>query len=101
MLPWDAPREEVERLRPRAFILSGGPSSVYDEGAPQAPAYVFESGLPVLGICYGMQLMAHQLGGKVASSGQREYGHAIIHQSERTGVASPILEGLPASMPVW
>src|SRR3990170_1667133 len=63
LLPFDAPRETMEKLRPRAFILSGGPASVYDEGAPQAPSYVFESGLPVLGICYGMQLMAHQLGG--------------------------------------
>jgi GMP synthase (glutamine-hydrolysing) len=101
LLPHDAPREEIERLRPRAFILSGGPASVYDENAPQAPSYVYESGLPVLGICYGMQLMAHQLGGKVASSGAREYGHAVIHRSDTTDAESPIFEGLPASMPVW
>ena len=65
LVPHDAPWEQVERLNPRGFILSGGPAGVYDEGAPQAPAWVFESGLPVLGICYGMQLLAHQLGGKV------------------------------------
>ncbi len=101
LLPFDAPPEEIERLRPRAFILSGGPASVYDDGAPQAPSYVFESGLPVLGICYGMQLMAHQLGGKVTSSGAREYGHAVIHRSDTTSAEWPMFEGLPPSMPVW
>jgi GMP synthase (glutamine-hydrolysing) len=101
LLPHDAPREEIERLRPRAFILSGGPASVYDEGAPQAPSYVFESGLPVLGICYGMQLLAHQLGGKVTPSGEREYGHAVVHRSDRNDGDAPIFAGLPASMPVW
>ena len=98
MLPHDAPWEQVEKLNPRGFILSGGPASVYDEGAPLAPAYVFESGLPVLAICYGMQLLAHQLGGKVAPAPAREYGHAVIHQSAAAGA---LFEGLPASMPVW
>ncbi|MCH7512250.1 MAG: gamma-glutamyl-gamma-aminobutyrate hydrolase family protein, partial [Chloroflexi bacterium] len=107
LLPFDAPREEVERLRPRAFILSGGPASVYEEGAPQAPSYVFESGVPVLGICYGMQLLVHQLGGKVAPgaarpdgrASAREYGHAVIQRSGNSDVSTPLLEGLPASMP--
>ncbi|HWQ27414.1 MAG TPA: glutamine-hydrolyzing GMP synthase [Dehalococcoidia bacterium] len=98
LVPWDAPEEEVMRLRPRAFILSGGPASVYEEGAPMAPSYVFESGLPVLGICYGMQLLAHQLGGRVAPSDRREYGHAVVHQGDPP---SPLFDGLPASMPVW
>ncbi|HXF51910.1 MAG TPA: glutamine-hydrolyzing GMP synthase [Dehalococcoidia bacterium] len=98
LVPWDAPEDEVMRLRPRAFILSGGPASVYEEGAPMAPSYVFESGLPVLGICYGMQLLAHQLGGRVAPSDRREYGHAVVHQGDPP---SPLFEGLPASMPVW
>ncbi len=93
----DAPWERIEKLNPRGFILSGGPSSVYDEGAPAAPPWVFESGLPVLGICYGMNLLAHQLGGQVAPAPTREYGHAIIRQ----GLDAPIFEGLPASMPVW
>ena len=98
LVPWDAPEDEVMRLRPRAFILSGGPASVYEAGAPMAPSYVFESGLPVLGICYGMQLLAHQLGGRVAPSDRREYGHAVVHQGDPP---SPLFEGLPPSMPVW
>lgn len=98
LVPWDAPEQDVLRLRPRAFILSGGPASVYEEGAPMAPSYVFESGLPILGICYGMQLLAHQLGGRVAPSDRREYGHAIVHQGDPP---SPLFDGLPASMPVW
>jgi len=130
LLPFDAPWERVQRLNPRGFILSGGPASVYDPGAPQAPAYVFESGLPVLGICYGMQLLAHQLGGRVAPSPAREYGHAVIHWStaaefepeaplpdslshahpksveglphEQAGARSAsFLSSLPPSMPVW
>src|ERR1043166_8577398 len=66
LLPHDVPWEQVERLAPRGFVLSGGPASVYDTDAPLAPEWVFKSGLPVLGICYGMQLLAHQLGGRVA-----------------------------------
>ncbi|MBI1884849.1 MAG: glutamine-hydrolyzing GMP synthase [Chloroflexi bacterium] len=98
LVPWDAPWERVRALNPRDFILSGGPASVYDRDAPLAPAYVFETGLPVLGICYGMQLLAHQLGGRVAPSQQREYGHALI----RTGdTDSPLFAGLPMSFPVW
>jgi GMP synthase (glutamine-hydrolysing) len=69
-----------------------------DDGAPTAPAYVFESGLPVLGICYGMQLLAHQLGGRVAPGQRREYGPAMIYQADRD---APIFEGLPSPMPVW
>jgi GMP synthase (glutamine-hydrolysing) len=100
LLPHDAPLSAIEALKPKGFILSGGPNSVYDKGAPAAPAYVFERGVPVLGICYGMQLLAHQLGGKVAASGQREYGPAVIHRKEN-GAGPEILEGLPESMPVW
>ncbi|MCH8850385.1 MAG: glutamine-hydrolyzing GMP synthase [Chloroflexi bacterium] len=101
LLPHDAPQEQVEKLRPRAFILSGGPASVYDEGAPRVPDYVFESGLPVLGICYGMHAMAQQLGGKVTSGSAKEYGHAVVHRSDRTDTSSALFEGLPASLPVW
>ncbi|MCH8994811.1 MAG: glutamine-hydrolyzing GMP synthase [Chloroflexi bacterium] len=101
LLPYDAPREQVERLRPRAFILSGGPASVYDEGAPQAPSYVFESGLPVLGICYGMQLLVQEFGGKVAPDSTREYGHAVVHKSDPADASARILDKLPDSMQVW
>lgn len=76
LLPWDAPVDRVMRLNPKGFILSGGPASVYQAGAPQAPGYVLQSGLPVLGICYGMQALTHALGGQVAPSLEREYGYA-------------------------
>ncbi len=98
LVPFDAPWEDVQKLNPRGIILSGGPASVYDEGAPLAPTYVFDSGLPVLGICYGMNLIAHQLGGRVAPSPEREYGHAVIYQGDSPG---EVFAGLPASMPVW
>jgi GMP synthase (glutamine-hydrolysing) len=94
----DAPWENVAPLRPKGFILSGGPSSVYEPDAPQAAAYIYESRLPVLGICYGMQLLAHQLGGKVARGVKREYGLAVLHQNLTN---SPLFAGLPPEMPVW
>lgn len=97
LLPYDAPWERVAALQPRGFILSGGPGSVYQPGAPLAPAYVFDSGLPVLGICYGMQVITHQLGGKVALGTSREYGHAMLHQSSD----SPLFADLSSSLPVW
>jgi len=78
LFAWDAPAENVMALRPRGFILSGGPNSVYDAGAPALPDYVLASGLPVLGICYGMQLLAHALGGVVAPATHREYGQADV-----------------------
>jgi GMP synthase (glutamine-hydrolysing) len=79
LLPWNVVPERVQALRPKGFILSGGPNSVYEPGAPQVPAYVFESGLPILGICYGMQALTHALGGSVASSSEREYGFATVN----------------------
>ena len=78
LFPFDAAPEEVLALHPKGIILSGGPASVYDPGAPRLPAYVSQSGLPVLGICYGMQLMTHALGGRVAGSNEREYGPAVV-----------------------
>jgi GMP synthase (glutamine-hydrolysing) len=78
LLSWRTPAAEVLALRPKGFILSGGPNSVYDENAPLLPDYVLDSGLPVLGICYGMQLLAHRLGGQVAGSQKREYGQADL-----------------------
>lgn len=98
VLPYDAPWQKVASFKPRGFIFSGGPGSVYEPGAPLAPAYIYETHLPILGICYGMQVLAHQLGGRVALGTRREYGHAILHQGD---VESPIFANLPASMPVW
>jgi GMP synthase (glutamine-hydrolysing) len=98
VMPYDAAWDKVASLRPKGFILSGGPSSVYEPNAPQAQAYVYESRLPVLGICYGMQLLAHQLGGKVAPGTRREYGLAVLHQNS---VSTRLFDGLSPEMPVW
>lgn len=78
LLSWRTPAKTVLALNPKGFILSGGPNSVYDPNAPTLPDYVLDSGVPVLGICYGMQLLAHKLGGQVALSQRREYGPAIL-----------------------
>ena len=100
----DVDWDHVKSLNPKGIVLSGGPASVYDEDAPLAPAGVFDCGLPVLGICYGMQAMVHQLGGTVAESQKREYGHAVLHQNASMDFytdSQRLLEGLPASLPVW
>ena len=86
ILPCTTPFEEIEKRAPRAIILSGGPASVYEEGAPSLDTRVFELGLPVLGICYGMQLMAHLLGGKVARADKREFGLAQVTIEQNDGI---------------
>jgi GMP synthase (glutamine-hydrolysing) len=78
LFPWDAPAETVLAIKPKGFILSGGPKSVYEPNAPYIQKYIFDSGLPILGICYGMQALTHALGGQVDASAQREYGPAEI-----------------------
>jgi len=98
VLPHDTPWEKIAPLNPKGFILSGGPASVYAKDAPMAPSYVYESGLPVLGICYGMQVITKQLGGQVTPGTKHEYGHAILHLSK---VDSPLFADLPDSTPVW
>ena len=98
IIPHTADWESVARLNPKGVILSGGPASVYDPDAPLAPAWVYDSGIPVLGICYGMQVMAHQLGGEVAPSARKEYGRAVMEQIPNS---EPLFQGLPSSMPVW
>ncbi len=90
LFSWRTPAEVILEHKPKGFILSGGPNSVYDPQAPTLPDYVLDSGVPVLGICYGMQLMADRLGGRVASSQKREYGPAILQVD---AVASPIFAG--------
>ncbi|NUM45684.1 MAG: glutamine-hydrolyzing GMP synthase [Anaerolineales bacterium] len=89
LFPWNAPAEKVLALKPRGFILSGGPASVYEPGAPFVPQYVLDSGLPILGICYGMQALTHALGGKVAPSTHREFGHAQIETTTPNPLLSP------------
>ncbi|MGE0135557.1 MAG: glutamine-hydrolyzing GMP synthase [Dehalococcoidia bacterium] len=98
LVPWDTKPEDLNHLRVKGFVLSGGPASVYEEGAPTLSPYVIASKLPVLGICYGMQLLAHTLGGRVVPASVREYGHAVITLSDSS---NPLLRGLPSSMPVW
>ena len=98
MVPWDTPPEKLSHLKVKAFVLSGGPSSVYDDGAPSLPPYVLGSGVPVLGICYGMQLLAHALGGKVDPAPAREYGHAVLRVAEGE---HPLFKGLTSDLAVW
>jgi GMP synthase (glutamine-hydrolysing) len=97
LLPWDTPAEEVAALRPCGVILSGGPASVYEIGAPTLPDWVLQSEIPVLGICYGMQLIANALAGTVESAERREYGPASIS----VVAPSPLFKGLPDSLEVW
>lgn len=78
LFPWDAPKELILSIDPGAFILSGGPDSVYEAGAPFLQDFILDTGLPILGICYGMQALTHKLGGKVDPSNQREYGKAFV-----------------------
>jgi GMP synthase (glutamine-hydrolysing) len=98
ILPFDTSAAELTRRKPAGVILSGGPSSVSDPGAPRCDGAVFELGVPVLGICYGMQLMTHELGGEVRRSGHREFGHALV----RVADAGPLLfAGVPPELRVW
>jgi GMP synthase (glutamine-hydrolysing) len=97
LFPWNAGAEKVLALKPGGFILSGGPSSVYDPGAPFIPPYVLESGAPVLGICYGMQALTYALGGKVAAAQRREYGPAEV----QTTRPNPLLPPPGESFAVW
>ncbi|MGL4930354.1 MAG: glutamine-hydrolyzing GMP synthase, partial [Plesiomonas sp.] len=75
---WDVTEEQIREFNPQGIILSGGPESTTEQGSPRAPEYVFTAGVPVLGVCYGMQTMAMQLGGMVQSSTEREFGYASV-----------------------
>jgi len=88
---------EIKALRPKGIILSGGPSSVYEPAAPTCAPEIFELGIPILGLCYGQQLLAHHLGGRVQPAPQREYGFATL----QTVAESVLWQGVPASSPVW
>ena len=98
IVPASATWDTVAKLNPKGVVLSGGPASVYEPGAPQVPSWVLERGLPVLGICYGMQALAHQMGGKVTPGLKQEYGSATLHQNPPAG---PLFQGLPPSFQVW
>lgn len=97
IVPFNISLSRIKRENPKAIILSGGPSSVYEEEAPLIPEGIFFLGIPVLGICYGLQLMVHVLGGKVASSIKREYGFASLVVKDRKG----LLAGIRGSSQVW
>ena len=97
LLPHDTPYAEIERRGARAIILSGGPNSVYDEGAPRPDPLVWSGRIPVLGICYGAHLMAQELGGDVLPATRREYGPASVTITSDDG----LFEGLEREQPVW
>ena len=99
ILPFDAPPDAIKSRNPKGIILSGGPASVYDENAPRPKIAVpGDVNCPVLGICYGLQILASDLGGDVASAPSREYGYARLKVTEPE---SPLFEGLPVEMDVW
>ncbi len=98
MLSWNAPAEGLAALNPRGIILSGGPNSVYDQGAPRLLEHVLAYGVPILGICYGMQSLAHQLGGRVAPSRSREYGPATVTVDR---IDDALFRGIPSPIEVW
>ncbi|MBI4825055.1 MAG: glutamine-hydrolyzing GMP synthase [Nitrospirae bacterium] len=97
ILPYNADLEKIKSFSPKGIILSGGPSSVYEKNAPMPDKRIFELGIPILGICYGMQLMAHLFGGKVAKSVKREYGRAVLKIDDK----NDIFKGIPQGKVVW
>jgi GMP synthase (glutamine-hydrolysing) len=97
--PGNLALDKIKARKPKAVILSGGPQSVYDKESPQCDPGVFELGVPVLGICYGQQLMAHQLGGRVEPGTEREYGAAQVEVDDATGILGPFKTG--EKIAVW
>ena len=97
IMPYNTPPGKIKKFRPKGIILSGGPSSVYQKGAPLCSMKIFDLNIPILGICYGMQLMTHLFGGKVARAQKREYGKAELFIDDNTG----ILKGLGDGTVVW
>ena len=102
ILPCTASLEEIQKLEPAGIVLSGGPSSVYDAGAPKCDPHVLALGIPVLGICYGMQWITHVLGGKVEKAERREYGRARLKVDCAGGPeSSELFAGAPAALQIW
>ncbi|GAM67149.1 GMP synthase [Vibrio sp. JCM 19236] len=102
---WDVEEADIREFNPDGIILSGGPESVTEANSPRAPQYVFDSGVPVLGVCYGMQTMAEQLGGKVAGSDEREFGYAQVKVVEESSIFHNIEDAIAedgnALLDVW
>jgi len=96
VVPYDIPVEEVKKKNPQGIIFSGGPASVYEEGSPKCDPQILELGVPVLGICYGMQLMAYWLGGRVGRAEKREYGKTLVNLRE-----SRLFKGIPDENICW
>jgi len=94
---FDVPAADIKKLNPNGIVLSGGPASVYDKGAPQIDKEIFSLGIPVLGICYGLMQMAHHLGGEVVFTGRREYGAGMLHITN----GSQLFDGLGSQLDVW
>lgn len=93
VLPYDTPLEKIKSLNPKGIIFTGGPASVYEEGSPICDSGIFELGVPILGICYGMQLMSKVLGGNVKKGLKREYGEIEVHLN----TSSPLFTNLPSN----
>jgi GMP synthase (glutamine-hydrolysing) len=97
VVPFNVSAADIRKLQPNGIILSGGPASVYDKGAPQMDPEIFSLGVPVLGICYGLMQMAHHLGGEVVFTGRREYGAGMLHITN----GSQLFDGLGNQLDVW
>src|SRR3974390_3092716 len=100
IVPFQKAEEALKNLRPKGIILSGGPASVLDKDAPLAPAVIYQAGVPVLGICYGEQAMAHQLGGKVEGGHHREFGRAEVEVTRPSALYAGVWE-VGQRYPVW
>lgn len=102
---WDVDADQIKAFNPQGIILSGGPESVTEDNSPRAPEWVFEAGVPVFGICYGMQTMAEQLGGKVQGSKEREFGYAQVEVTQDTplfhNIEDSISEHNNPQLDVW
>ncbi|MCZ7628296.1 MAG: glutamine-hydrolyzing GMP synthase [Microthrixaceae bacterium] len=101
IVPHTITAAELATRAPAAIILSGGPKSVHVEGAPVIDPGVYDLGVPILGICYGSQLIAQQLGGTVARGGSGEYGRTVMHLDSDASAGCGLLAGLPANQTVW
>ncbi|MFW5437825.1 glutamine-hydrolyzing GMP synthase [Paenibacillus apiarius] len=97
LIPYNTPVERIQELNPKGIVFSGGPASVYEENSPLVDPRIYDLGMPIFGICYGMQMMSHQLSGKVERAGKREYGKAdVVFQPD-----SDLIKDLEPNQTVW